>query len=92
MGSALEFFKPSRILRQGFSRCPSLLFLIIAEGLDRSISEAKRTDTLGGLRLSMNFLIHLLFVDGVLFFCDASGRDVHKLKEILDLYSMALGI
>lgn len=50
-----------------------LLFLIIAEGSSRLILEAKRTSSLGGIKMGRSFfLTHLLFVDDILIFCDGS--------------------
>jgi hypothetical protein len=79
-GSVLGFFRSRRRLRQGCPLSP-LLFLIVAEGLSR---------TLKGIKLGRSlYLIHLLFVDDIILFCDGSGRNVLKLKEILDLYCTA---
>ena len=44
-GSTSKFFNASRGLRQGYPLSP-LLFLIIAKGLSRAISEAKRIEAL----------------------------------------------
>ena len=67
-GSPSGFFKSSRGLRQGCPLSP-LLFLLIIEGLSRSISLAKERGVIKGVIIAGNLsLTHLLFVDDVLIF------------------------
>jgi hypothetical protein len=70
-----------------------LLFLLVAEGLNRAISHAKSAGTFSGIKISpVLFLTHLLFVDDVLIFSGGSRREVEVLRNILSLFSKATGM
>jgi hypothetical protein len=74
-GSTTSFFKSSMGLRQG-SPLPPYLFLLVAEGLNREITYAKRRRLVTNIKLGRNLaLLHLLFMNDVLCFCLAIGRD-----------------
>eukprot|EP00253_Pinus_taeda_P008941 PITA_08941 len=91
-GAASSFFKGQRGLRQGCPLSP-LLFLLVAEGLSRLISEAKRTGMIKGLEVAANlFITHLLFVDDILLFTNGNLDEVKELKAILDLFMKATGM
>jgi len=91
-GAASPFFHAERGLRQGCPLSP-LLFLLVAEGLSRAISEAKVEGRFQGIQVAPNLNItHLLFVDDVLIFCSGNRRETRVLKEILDLFSKATGM
>jgi hypothetical protein len=91
-GSTSIFFRPGRGLRKGCPLFP-LLFLIVVEGLSRALIYVKRLGPLKGIRLGISVsLSHFLFVDDILLFCNGSKRDALELKDILDLYCMAIGM
>jgi len=91
-GAASPFFHAERGLRQGCPLSP-LLFLLVAEGLSRAITDAKHNGHFQGIQVAPNLNItHLLFVDDVLIFCSGSRGDTRALKEILDLFSKATGM
>jgi hypothetical protein len=69
-GATSPFFKSERGLRQGCPLSP-LLFLLVAEGLSKSLEEATRVGTFQGISVSSGMKItHLLFVDDILIFCN----------------------
>jgi hypothetical protein len=69
-----------------------LLFLIVAEGLNRALKEAMRTRNFKGIKIGIScYSSHLLFIDDSLIFCDGIRKDVIRLKEIIDLYHIATG-
>lgn len=91
-GSASLFFHSGRGLRQGCPLSP-LLFLLVAEGLNRALGEAKHQGTFYGIQISPNLRIsHLLFVDDVLIFCVETRRDAETLEGILNLFYRATGM
>jgi hypothetical protein len=86
------FFHLERCLRQGCPLSP-LLFLLVAEGLNRAILEAKILGPFSGIKISQTFQItHLLFVDDVLIFSLGSRQDAKTLKYIQSLFSKAMGM
>jgi len=95
-GSPSFFFHGSRGLRQGFPLSP-LLFLLIIEGLSRTISLDKDCGDIRGVRVSNNHsLTHLLFVDGVLLFgmnCALEWRRYHQIfKDFCDATGMEINL
>lgn len=91
-GSASPFFHAGRGLRQGYPLSPQL-FLLVAEGLSRALTDAKNKDLIHGVQISLNLQItHLLFVDDVLMFGSSSSREVDRLQEILSLFLKATGM
>ena len=91
-GAASDFFNPQRGLCQGCPLSP-LLFLLVAEGINLIIKEAKRQGELKGIEVGLNLWVtHLLFVDDILLFFDGSRDDFHCLKRILDLFLKATGL
>ena len=91
-GVASPFFHVERGLRQGCPMSP-LLLLLVAEGLSRSLREAKRLGSLKSIRISQQLHItHLLFVDDVLILCSGSVRDTNTIFYILELFSKATGM
>jgi hypothetical protein len=84
-GSTSEFFRIGRGLRHG---CPiSPLLFLVFEGLSRALSEEKYSRYFKGVRVGRTLYVsHLLFVDGMLLFCDGTQRYGKKLREIMDIY------
>jgi hypothetical protein len=73
-GSSSHFFDSKIGLRQGCHLSP-LLFLLVVEGLNKTIGEERRNKTFLGIHISWTLQItHLLFVDDVIFFVGAQGE------------------
>ena len=54
---------------------------------------AKRRGIFYGIEIAANLNItHLLFVDGILIFCDGTTRDVERLVGILELFGTTTGM
>eukprot|EP00253_Pinus_taeda_P021761 PITA_21761 len=91
-GATSPFFKSQRGLRQGCPLSP-LLFLLMAEGLNRLIHKAKRTDKIKGIEVAINlYITHLLFVDDILIFSNGSFNELKEFKNIFDLFVKATGM
>jgi hypothetical protein len=91
-GSASPFFTPERGLMQG---CPlsSLLFLLVAEDLSRSLTQAKNASVFTRIKITPSLsLTHLLFVDDVLIFSGGYKREAETLRNILSIFSKATGM
>ena len=62
----------------------------MAEGLSRSLREAKRMGTLKGIKVTHQlFITHLMFVDYVLIFYLCSATNTATIINILKLFSKA---
>jgi len=88
-GVATSFFSFREGVQQG---CPLslLVFLLVDEGLSRFLFEARSSKNFGGVQiLHVLYISHLLFVDGILIFCDGSRRYTNKLIEGLELFKIA---
>jgi hypothetical protein len=86
-GATTPFFLGERGLLQGCPMSP-LLFLLVVEGLNRSIEAIKREDGFHGIHVAETLCLpHLLFVDDIPIFYNGMRRDAKKLKEILDLFT-----
>eukprot|EP00253_Pinus_taeda_P023191 PITA_23191 len=84
-------FRPSRGLRQGDPLSP-FLFIIMAEGLGRSINSAIRSQTLKGINLHRAPTIsHQQFVDDNMIFGHSSVQEARTLNTLLDNFSKASG-
>jgi hypothetical protein len=91
-GSPSNFFNSSRGLCQGCPLSP-FLFLIMAEGFNKLILEAKEKGLLKGLKISESELItHQLFVDDVLIFGASDVQEFQVLKDIMELFCEATGM
>ena len=65
-GTPSKFFPASRGIRQGCPLSP-LLFILVIEGLNLMIADAKNHGLIKGIKISPHFaLTHLLFVDDVI--------------------------
>jgi hypothetical protein len=65
----------------------------VVEGLSRALMEFRRGGSFIGIKIRHNlFLLHILFVDDILLFCDGMRWVYRNLKEILDLYCTTIGI
>lgn len=69
------------------------LFILMMEGLGRSIKHAKEVVTIQGLRLSNTGkkLTHQQFVDDTMLQGISTVKEVLAYKKILSEFSMALG-
>lgn len=91
-GTASPFFKAERGLRQGCPLSP-LVFLLVAEGLNRYIIEAVQRGELQDLKLALGLtLTHLLLVDDILLFCNGTRRDIECLERGIILFKIATGM
>lgn len=91
-GAPTPFFSAEKGLRQGWPLSP-LLFLLIMEGLSRSIAAEHIRGRIEGIKIMDNcFLTHLLFVDDVLIFLNGSIRDTTTLQYVFDIFEKATGM
>jgi hypothetical protein len=91
-GKPTSFFKSSRGLRQGFPLSP-LLFLLVIEGLSRTIQEKVRDKKIEGVPVARGLSItHLMFVDDVILFGNGSISEWEVFKEVLELFCKATGM
>jgi hypothetical protein len=86
-------FSPTRGIRQGDPLSP-FLFIIMAEGLSRSIHMALENKLLTGLPLHglSPPISHSQFVDDTLLMGSPTAREANSLKEILQVFSAASGL
>eukprot|EP00253_Pinus_taeda_P022226 PITA_22226 len=92
-GSPSEIFLPSRGLRQGDPLSP-FLFILMMEGLGRSIKHAKVTSKIQGLQLSENgqVLTHQQFVDDTMLQRIPTVKEALAYKQILNDFAIATGM
>ena len=79
-------------MRQG---CPlaSLLFLIVVEGLGRSLLATKASGDFHGISFGNDItLTHVLFVDDIVMVSDGSEQSLSTLYEILQIFCKASGM
>eukprot|EP00253_Pinus_taeda_P018273 PITA_18273 len=92
-GSPSKTFTPSRCLRQGDSLSP-FLFILMMEGLGRSIKHAKEVGNIKGLQLSETgqALTHQQFVDETMLQAIPTVKEALAYKQILRDFAMATGM
>lgn len=84
-------FHPSRGIRQGDPLSP-FLFVIMAEGLGRSIKNAQQSQLLRGLSFhNSSVFTHQQFVDDNMLFGHPSIQEAFQLKSLLTDFSDASG-
>ena len=83
-GSPTKEFQPKIGFRQGDPISP-FLFLIVAEGLARMVSQAIQKNLYKGVKVgSKGIMINLLqFIDDTLFLCEPSLENIKVIKTIL---------
>eukprot|EP00253_Pinus_taeda_P035878 PITA_35878 len=92
-GSPSETFIPSRGLRQGDPLSP-FLFILMMEGLGRSIKNSKEVAKIKGLQVSNNgqALTHQQFVDDTMLQGIPTVKEALAYKQILSDFAMASGM
>jgi hypothetical protein len=86
------FFISERGLGQGCPLSP-LLFLLVDEGLSKTIESAAKAGNFQGIRVALGLRItHLLFVDDVLIFYNGQVGDAEILAGILNIFRLAIGM
>jgi hypothetical protein len=92
-GSPSKTFNVSRGLHQGDPLSP-FLYIILVEGLGRSLSRAKRKGDIKGISLHQGeeALSHLQFVDDNILMGLPTVKEVQEFKKILDLFNLASGM
>ena len=91
-GSTSKFFIPRKGIIQGYPLAP-LLFLLVVEGLSKSLEEENVWGMFKGIKMGSSLLnSHPRFLYDILIFCDESIDDSINLKYISELYCKALGM
>jgi len=91
-GATWSFFSSERGLRKGCPLSP-LIFLLVAEGLNRAIGLDVRDGEFHGIWFTWGLWItHLLFVDDVIIFCSGQPRYANKLAQILIVFHSTIGM
>jgi len=81
-----SFFKSFKGLRKGCSLSP-LLFLLIVEGLSKTLKEHIETKNIVGIPIARGLRItRLMFVDDVIMFGIGSLAEWESIKKVLDLF------
>lgn len=71
----------------------SPLFLLVIEGLSRSLVHARRRRSTQGIKVgSSEILTHLLFVNDVLLFCLGSASELSVFIDLILLYKKVIGM
>ena len=91
-GSPSHFFIASRGIRKGSPLSP-LLFILVIEGLNLLLNDARLKGRIRGIQISANVtLTHLLFVDDVILFGFVTIDEWRDFDILLDTFSVASGM
>ncbi|XP_019198078.1 PREDICTED: uncharacterized protein LOC109191859 [Ipomoea nil] len=84
--------RPTRGIRQGDPLSP-YLFILCAEGLSILLQQAEARGDIHGVRVARGApaITHLFFADDSLLFFRAKEGEALKIKDCLDVYSLASG-
>lgn len=91
-GTQLQYFQPTRGIRQGDPLSP-YLFILMANMLSTLIHQALLMGNLKGIQLNRwcLTLTHLFFADDAIFFLEGSSQECQELANILNQYCLAMG-
>lgn len=91
-GELLNYFQPTRGLRQGDPLSP-YLFILMANALSNLIHQALNMEHLKGIQFNRfcTTLSHFFFADDAIFFLDAKLMDCQNLSNIISQYCLATG-
>ncbi|XP_026433883.1 uncharacterized protein LOC113331389 [Papaver somniferum] len=91
-GNPMEFFSPTRGLRQGDSISP-YLFILYMEGFSRLLSNAANQKIIKPVIPTKTgpAISHLLFADDCILFTKANERSINNLKELIHKFTSSSG-
>ena len=91
-GEPLNYFQPTRGIRQGDPLSP-YLFILVANFLSMLMKKVVQDGTIKGIKLNRNcpVLSHLLFADDSIFFQDEMVQECQNLAGIIHQYCYASG-
>eukprot|EP00253_Pinus_taeda_P017516 PITA_17516 len=89
-GGPLQPFLPSRGIQQGDPLSP-FLFVIMVEGLERSLSEANQTNQLKGIKVVHQgpTLMHQQFVDDTILMGTSTVKEARTFSKVLRTFTEA---
>lgn len=92
-GGPLQPFCPSRGIRQGDPLSP-FLFIIMAEGLGRSLTKAKQQNQLKGIKPVHQgpIVTHQQFVDNTMLIGAPTVQEARTISKVLKTFSEASGM
>ena len=91
-GTPSKFFSASRGIRQGCPLSP-LLFILVIEGLNLLISDARDHGLIRGIKVSYSLVLrHLLFVDDVILLGTSTLQEWIAFDVILSTFCKASGM
>jgi hypothetical protein len=91
-GRPTPFFRASRGLRQGFPLSP-LLYVIMAETLNRTLEWESINDTIPGIKIAQGVkrINHSQFVDDTILLSGASKIMARRINQVLDTFLLVSG-
>ena len=92
-GGPLQPFTPSRGIRQGYPLSP-FLFVVMAEGLGRSLAKAKKQNQLKGIKPAHQgpTVMHQQFVDDTMLMGAPTVQEARTIRKVLKTFSEASGM